>query len=105
MLERLNNLGIRVEAEPSGTFYVWANLSALPPTLRDGFDFFEACLKQKVITVPGVFFDVNPEKRRVLARFRHYSRISFGPEMSALERGLDKLEQVISDHKQTTTET
>ena len=105
MLERLNNMGIRVEAEPSGTFYVWANLSALPPTHRDGFDFFEACLKQKVITVPGVFFDVNPEKRRVLARFRHYSRISFGPEMSALERGLDKLEQVISDHKQTTTET
>ena len=97
-LARLKAMGIGVEAAPSGTFYVWANLSQLPPSLRDGFDFFEAALDEKVITVPGVFFDVNPEKRRVSARFRHYSRISFGPEMGALERGLNGLERLIQKH-------
>jgi len=97
-IERLQAMGILVEAEPNGTFYVWANLSNLPPSLRDGFDFFEAGLNEKVITVPGVFFDVNPEKRRVSARFRNYCRISFGPEMSAVERGLDGLERLIQSH-------
>ena len=51
-----------------------------------------------MITVPGVFFDVNPERRRTYARYRHYSRISFGPEMAALERGLDGLERMIARH-------
>ena len=94
----LEAMGIKVEAEPIGTFYVWANLSGLPSALQDGFDFFEAGLKEKVITVPGVFFDVNPEKRRVCARFRNYSRISFGPEMSVIKRGLAKLEKIIKMH-------
>lgn len=94
-LERLYQMGIQVEAEPQGTFYVWANLSGLPEPLNDGIHFFEEGLKEKVITVPGVFFDVNPEKRRTYARYRPYSRISFGPEMSVLERGLDGLERMI----------
>lgn len=95
MLERLYNMGITVEAEPQGTFYVWANLSQLPPPLNDGLRFFKEGLPEKVITVPGVFFDVNPERRRSYARYRHYSRISFGPDMPSLERGLDALERVI----------
>ncbi len=99
MLERLYAMGITVEAEPMGTFYVWANLEELPEPLNDGLQFFKAGLEENVITVPGVFFDVNPERRRTHARYRHYSRISFGPEMAALERGLDALEKVIEQHK------
>jgi aspartate/methionine/tyrosine aminotransferase len=95
MLERLQKMGIEIEAVPNGAFYFWANLSNLPEPLNDGFAFFEACLKEKVITVPGVFFDVNPEKRRTFARYRQYCRISFGPEMSALVRGLDGMERAI----------
>lgn len=98
MLDRLQRMGIIVEAAPQGTFYIWANLSQLPEPLRDGLHFFEAGLEEKVITVPGVFFDVNPEKRRTYARFSQYSRISFGPEMSALVRGLDALERLIQRH-------
>ena len=94
-IERLLNMGIEIDVEPQGTFYVWANLSNLPKPLRDGFKFFEAGLDEKVITVPGVFFDVNPENRRPHARFKQYSRISFGPEMSIIEQGLDRLERVI----------
>jgi aspartate/methionine/tyrosine aminotransferase len=98
-LDRLYKMGVLVEVEPGGTFYVWANLSQLPPPLNDGFQFFEAGLEEKVITVPGVFFDVNPEKRRTYARYRNYSRISFGPEMEVVVRGLDAIERLIARHK------
>jgi aspartate/methionine/tyrosine aminotransferase len=97
-LDRLYKMGVLVEVEPAGTFYVWANLSQLPPPLNDGIQFFEAGLEEKVITVPGVFFDVNPEKRRTYARYRHYCRVSFGPEMEVVARGLDGLERLIARH-------
>lgn len=96
LLERLRAMGILVEAEPAGTFYVWANLAQLPPPLDDGISFFKEGLKEKVITVPGVFFDVNPEHRRAHARYGNYCRISFGPDMPSLSRGLDALERVIA---------
>ena len=75
---------------------MWANLSQLPEPLTDGLAFFKEGLAEKVITVPGIFFDVNPEQRRALGRYGNYSRISFGPEMAAMERGLDALERVIA---------
>jgi len=98
-LHRLAEMGIQVEVKPEGAFYIWANLSALPKSIRDGMAFFEAGLREKVITVPGVFFDVNPEKRRSYAQYSEYARISFGPEMKALERGLNALEVVIQKAK------
>ena len=95
-MERLRAMNIDIEAEPAGTFYIWANLSRLPGPLSDGLSFFKEGLKEKVITVPGVFFDVNPERRRSIARYGNYTRISFGPEMPALEQGLDALERLIA---------
>ncbi len=97
MLERLKGMGITVEAIPQGAFYVWANLSQLPAPLNDGMAFFEAGLKEKVITVPGIFFDVNPEKRRASARYSQYCRISFGPDMASIKQGLDAIEAVIKN--------
>lgn len=96
MLNRLLKMGIQIEAKPEGAFYVWANLSKLPDSIKDGFAFFEAGLKEKVITVPGFFFDVNPEKRRTYAQYNEYSRISFGPEMNQIAKGLDAIERVIA---------
>lgn len=96
-LRRLLEMGIIVDSAPQATFYIWANLSNLPAHLRDGMSFFEHGLKEKVITVPGVFFDVNPEKRRLHSRFGNYVRISFGPEFDELKRGLDALERVIKN--------
>jgi len=95
-LARLRAMGIGVEAEPAGTFYVWANLADLPAPLNDCIAFFKEGLKENVITVPGIFFDVNPEHRRAFGRYGNYSRISFGPEMAKLEQGLDALERVIA---------
>ena len=94
-LERLHELGIGVDREPEGTFYIWANLSNLPAPLNDGFRFLEEGLKEKVITVPGIFFDVNPDRRRSLRRYQNYCRIRFGPSVEELTVGLAAIERVI----------
>ena len=59
--------------------------------------FFEACLKEKVICVPGRFFDVNPGKRRshIKSRLTNFVRFSFGPSMEELERGVEKIKKII----------
>jgi len=95
VLTRLGQMGILVDAEPAGAFYVWANLSKLPKPLNDGMSFFRQGLKEKVIIVPGVFFDVNPGNRRAHGRYENYCRISFGPEMKKLQIGLDGFERMI----------
>src|SRR5882724_1258989 len=64
VLDRLEQMGIGVEVEPEVAFYVWANLGRLPKPLDDGMSFFREGLKEKVIIVPGVFFDVNPGNRQ-----------------------------------------
>jgi len=99
VLGRLRQMNIGIEAEPSGAFYVWANLSKLPKPLDDGMSFFREGLKEKVIIVPGVFFDVNPGNRRTHSRYENYCRVSFGPELKKLEIGLDALERVIKKFK------
>jgi aspartate/methionine/tyrosine aminotransferase len=99
VLERLKEMGIGVDSKPSGSFYVWANLAGLPKPLNDGMSFFREGLKEKVIIVPGVFFDVNPGNRRIQGRYENYCRISFGPELKRLETGLNALERVIAKFK------
>jgi aspartate/methionine/tyrosine aminotransferase len=94
-LGRLKAMGIGVDAEPAGAFYVWANLAGLPKPLNDGMSFFRVGLKEKVIIVPGVFFDVNPGNRRLHGRYENYCRVSFGPEMGRLETGLDAMARAI----------
>jgi aspartate/methionine/tyrosine aminotransferase len=99
LLSRLKKLNIGADAAPAGAFYVWANLAKLPPPLDDGMNFFREGLKEKVIVVPGVFFDVNPGNRRATARYKNYCRISFGPEIEKLELGLNAFERVIKKFK------
>jgi N-succinyldiaminopimelate aminotransferase len=93
LLEGLRALGVRVDPAPEGTFYVWGDLSGLPPPLCEGMAFFRAALEHQVITVPGEFFDVNPGKRRRgrVSRFKNHARFSFGPSMDVLERALERL--------------
>jgi hypothetical protein len=99
LLARLKKLNITADAAPAGAFYVWANLAKLPPPLDDGMNFFREGLKEKVIVVPGVFFDVNPGNRRTHARYKNYCRISFGPEIEKLELGLNAFGRVIAKFK------
>jgi len=95
LLDGLQKLGIVVHLTPGGTFYLWSDLSNLPEPLNDGLSFFKEGLKEKVITVPGIFFDVNPERRRPLRRYQNYCRVSFGPEFERLKTGLAAIERLI----------
>jgi len=102
MIRRVRELGLGIDLEPEGSFYVFASLAGLPEPLDDCMTFFGAALAQKVICVPGVFFDVNPGQRRSrrLARFRQHVRLSFGPPMEEVERGLEKLGRVVAAGRQ-----
>jgi N-succinyldiaminopimelate aminotransferase len=98
MLNGLRDVGFTVDLPPEGTFYVWASAQHLPPTISDGMSFFRAALEQKVIAVPGDFFDVNPGKRRGTAgsRFRRHLRFSFGPPMARIELALDRIRALVA---------
>lgn len=99
MISRLKKIGVTLDLEPQGTFYVWGSIADLPEGLNDGHSFFRAALARKVITVPGEFFDVNPGKRRAgrPSRFRQHIRFSFGPSEEVLGRALDRLEQMVQE--------
>jgi aspartate/methionine/tyrosine aminotransferase len=98
LLSHLERLGVRVDRAPDGTFYVWGCVDKLPPPLSDGMGFFRAALEEKVIVVPGEFFDVNPGKRRQrhASRFKSYVRFSFGPGMSVMEKAVERFERLIA---------
>jgi N-succinyldiaminopimelate aminotransferase len=76
---------------------VWGSVEQLPPPYNDGMAFFRAALDEKVIVVPGEFFDVNPGKRRHgrASRFKGYVRFSFGPAMPVLVRAIERLEKMV----------
>ncbi|MEQ9497103.1 MAG: pyridoxal phosphate-dependent aminotransferase [Deltaproteobacteria bacterium] len=97
MLDRLRDMGLSVDVQPMGAFYVFAGLADLPEPLRDGMAFFRAALDEKVIVVPGKFFDVDPGQRRghIPSRLNPYVRLSFGPAEEQLVRGLDRLDGLI----------
>jgi N-succinyldiaminopimelate aminotransferase len=97
LTDGLRDIGVRFDLEPEGTFYCWGDVSGLPEGMNDGMSFFRAALAQRVITVPGEFFDVNPGKRRSgrPSRFRTYVRFSFGPEEQVVEEGMERIREMV----------
>ncbi|KAK7892270.1 hypothetical protein LTR67_007366 [Exophiala xenobiotica] len=107
VLKRLREIGFNAgdQAVPDSTFYIWLDLTTLDPPLpkgsaidlSNGLSFFEALLREKVMCVPGIFFDLNPAKRRDLfdSPCHHFVRISYGPKMEALKMGMDGIERVV----------
>ena len=97
MIKGLAELGVKLDREPEATFYCWGSVGGLPTSIADGMSFFRAALAEKVIVVPGEFFDVNPGKRRAghTSRFRPYVRFSFGPEKHTIDEALARLGRVV----------
>ncbi|RFU34396.1 hypothetical protein B7463_g1925, partial [Scytalidium lignicola] len=98
---RLREIGFSIKNVPDSTFYIWLNLEGLPPAISDGLNFFQACIEEKVIVVPGIFFDLNPSKRRDLfdSPCHHFIRFSYGPTMETLKMGLDGIQRVVEKFK------
>ncbi len=97
LLERCRAMGMKLDADPQGTFYAFVDVSGLPEPIATGMGFFRAALQEKVICVPGEFFDVNPGKRRrpQSSRFSQHVRLSFGPSLESVEQGCDRLAAMI----------
>lgn len=93
MMKGLRGLGVHIDVEPEGTFYVWGDVSRMPGPWNTGEGFFRAALDRQVITVPGEFFDVDPGQKRYArpSRFKHHVRFSFGPETESLQNALQRL--------------
>ena len=55
VIKRLTEIGFTFTKDtiPQSTFYIWLDLSNLPAGLNDGLNFFQRCLDEKVIVVPG----------------------------------------------------
>jgi len=99
VVSEIEKLGILVPVKPNATFYVWADLSKLPSPINDGIVFFEECLKENVIVVPGIFFHLSPRSLRKnlnRSRYSSYIRISFGPPFPQLERGIKGFQRVVA---------
>ncbi|KAK8087063.1 hypothetical protein PG994_002037 [Apiospora phragmitis] len=101
VLKRLRDMGFVIKYVPDSTFYLWLNLEGLPGPISDGLNFFQACLEEKVIVVPGIFFDLNPARRRDLfdSPCHHFVRFSYGPRMEVLKLGCDGIERVVQKFK------
>lgn len=97
VLGRLKEIGFKITNVPDSTFYIWLDLSGLPTSISDGLNFFQKCLQEHVIVVPGIFFDLNPAKRRDLfdSPCHHFVRLSYGPKMATLEKGLDGIARIV----------
>lgn len=97
-IARLESMGFDFKGRvPTLTFYIWLDLGWLPGKLGNSLGFFHECLHEKVITVPGFFFLINPQN---LSRLHDvvmygYVRLSYGPEMEELVRGMDGIERVL----------
>lgn len=92
----LESLGFVIPSDCTGAFYCFASMENIPK-FNDGMELFESLLREKVICVPGEFFDVNPGRRRahIPSRLKGFVRFSYGPEMQALEKGLGRMEKVL----------
>ena len=101
MLKGLKAAGVRFDLDPEATFYCWGDISGLSDGINEGMAFLKAALDQKVICVPGEFFDVNPGKRRAgrPSRFRQYVRFSFGPELNAVKTGVERIQRMVNAAK------
>ncbi len=96
MLQELRTMGIECEHEPSGTFYVWADIGGLPKSFNDADEFFRAALEKKVLTVPGRFFDVNPGGiKSVNKDLKKWVRFSFGPPEANVRMGVERLAEML----------
>lgn len=97
---RLKAMGFPMEKPPNSTFYIWLDLRGLPKEINDGLNFFGACIEEKVIVVPGIFFDLNPSHRRDLfdSPCHPFVRLSYGPKMENLVKGLDGIERVLKKY-------
>lgn len=96
-VRRLREMGVQFPALPGGTFYAFGSVAALGEPLNDGVAFMQAGFEHRVLTVPGEYFDVNPNRARTGASpLAGFVRFSFGSDRATVESGLDRLAALVA---------
>jgi len=86
MIQRLRELGFRLDHEPSGAFYILVNARHLASSSYElAFDILE---KAGVGVTPGIDFGQNAEG---------YLRFSYANSMENIKKGLDRLEKYLRE--------
>lgn len=93
MVDGLREAGISVPSPPDSTFYVWGKLDRVAPS-SDATEFVQAGMRQKVLTLPGHLFDIDPGGLRGGDPYGRWVRFSFGPPIAELEMGLERLGEI-----------
>jgi aspartate/methionine/tyrosine aminotransferase len=84
---------------PPAYFLFWASSVRFVASTVFQF-FFHECLKKKVITVPGHFFDVRPYRNRPTKEpYSHLVRFSYGPNRRTVATALSRMAEVIREHR------
>jgi aspartate/methionine/tyrosine aminotransferase len=96
LIKELTTLGFGIPNKVDGAFYLWCNLDNLKPELRDGINFSHIALQNKLISIPGEYFDINPDSRRASTKFKNFVRFSYGPSMEVMERGIGILKSIVA---------
>ncbi len=88
LLERLKKMGIAPKDEPTGAFYMLANVKAFS---KDSYSLaFEILEEARVALSPGIDFGANCEG---------YLRISYANSLENIKEGMDRLEQFLEKKK------
>ena len=97
-VQRLTAMGVTFPCEPQGTFYAYGCVGGLPAPLNTGEGFMRAAFDYKVLSVPGEYFDVNPNREREgRSPLTEYVRFSYGPPIDNVRAGLDRLAEMVKD--------
>jgi aspartate/methionine/tyrosine aminotransferase len=95
LIKELTEIGFVIPNKVNGAFYLWCRLDNLKPELRDGINFAQIALQNKLISIPGEYFDINPDAKRQTTKFQNYIRFSYGPSMEVMERGIDIIRKMV----------
>ncbi len=93
---KFQELGIKYVQEPCGTFYVWADIRGLPKGLNNADKFFRRALEEKLIVIPGKYFNLTPENKTAASKeLKNWVRFSFAPSTTSLSTGIETLATMI----------
>ncbi|MFG0330209.1 MAG: pyridoxal phosphate-dependent aminotransferase [Phycisphaerales bacterium] len=99
-VEKLSELGVEFPCEPQGTFYAFGSVAKLPAPLNTGRGFMRAAFDHRVLTVPGEYFDVNPNRERSgPSPLEPFVRFSYGPPLETLKGGLERLGEMVAKYR------
>jgi aspartate/methionine/tyrosine aminotransferase len=94
LIQNLVKLGFLIKSEPMGGFYVFADISKFLEKYQDDLNFCQQLLKQKIILIPGRFFDIDFNKKE--PNFKNFVRFSYGLEFHKIKQGVEMLEKILS---------